>query len=164
MLYAPQLEKSALEALPQKENDKNKNEYYEKEKRKCDYYWKIEHTKDKCWKLHVRPPRGLGRKGGTARSQAHFSDLTDSDATTSDCVTKRLFTIQNIKGMMMQLEASENQNKPSSASVHSGITANSSGISYLNSWIIDSGVTCHMTGFIIFFPLIPLAQVGKRFE
>lgn len=74
-----------------------------------------------------KAPRGRGRKGGTARSQAHFSDLTDSDATTSDCVTKRLFTIQNIKRMMMQLEASENQNKPSSASVHSGITANSSG-------------------------------------
>lgn len=62
MLYAPQLEKSALEALPQKENHKNKNEYYEKEKRKCDYYWKIEHTKDKCWKLHVRPLEDVDEK------------------------------------------------------------------------------------------------------
>lgn len=72
-----------------------------------------------------------GRSVGTARSQAHFTSLIDSDATS---VTKGIFAaeIQNIRRMMMKLEASQNQTALTSLCLY-GIIVNVSVISYSNS-------------------------------
>lgn len=74
----------------------------------------------------------MWERPGTARLQAHFTDYTDSDVTTSEGMTTVLSAeeIQSSMRMMTLLEGSRNQNQSSLASVPFGIASNASGISY----------------------------------
>ena len=115
----------------------------------CTYCKKSRHTREKCWKLNGKPSTSSqywGYKGGRKKSQGQAHMIaTDLEITTE----KEEFSKEEI-GRLKELLESLGKSKTggtcslalSGKSVNSNIASDRN---IIDSWIIDSGATDHMT-------------------
>ncbi|KAL0540463.1 hypothetical protein IC582_020469 [Cucumis melo] len=98
----------------------------------CEHYKKQRYTKDQCWKLHGRSPRGNKRSSNEQQNSGR-TNVRETASTSQPIVPTASQTNSHTLSAIAQ----------SSMSQSLGLIS----VDGSNPWILDSGVTDHLTGF-----------------
>ncbi|KAA0039229.1 putative polyprotein [Cucumis melo var. makuwa] len=98
----------------------------------CEHYKKQRYTKDQCWKLHGRSPRGNKRSSNEQQNSGR-TNVRETASNSQPIVPTASQTNSHTLSAIAQ----------SSMSQSLGLIS----VDGSNPWILDSGVTDHLTGF-----------------
>ncbi|KAH0660313.1 hypothetical protein KY290_029809 [Solanum tuberosum] len=161
----PVIDSSALVTMKNGE-DKNKRPW-------CDHCKKYWHTREMCWKIHGKPlnwrkkevdNRGFQSQNGRALQTPYFDQGQQPSLETPPFTREQLEILHTLLQPPQFRPNAPNSSNPSCSFAETGTVSSAflSANSYqIDSWIIDSGVSDHMTGSSHFFSTSPCAGNNK---